>query len=329
MSNGLRLGWIAALASAIGALIAPLSSHAQPKGVVRVAVLSQGSEPAAGTAPGSIAKSLAALGYVEGRNLVLDRRWASGDSSRFPAFAADVVALKPNVIVAETTPGALAAKAATSTIPIVFYNVTDPVGTKLVADIARPGGNVTGISDFGTEGAVKALELLHAIVPGASRVGVLMSDNPVHALVLRELRKAAGTMGVTMVPLVAGSAGEFDSVFAAMRKTDAAIMLGGPPYSGREHARRVAELQQKSRLPIACTEVDCVHAGGLIGFFPAMARGKAVAAYVDKILRGALPGDLPVQQPTKFEVVVSNKAARQLGLTIPPAVQLRANRVID
>jgi putative ABC transport system substrate-binding protein len=292
-------------------------------------MLLQGSEPAAGSPPDSFTRSLAALGYVEGRNLVLDRRWVAGDASRFAVLAGELVALKPSVIVAETTPGALAAKAATSTIPIVFFNVTDPVGTRLVADIARPGSNVTGISDFGVEGAVKGLELLHAIVPGASRIAVLMSDNPVHALVLRELRRAAGTMGLTIVPLVAAGPDEFESVFAAVRKADAAIMLGGPPYSGREHAGRIAELQRKARVPIVCTDRDCVQAGGLIGFFPAAFAAKAVSAYVDKILRGALPSDLPVQQPTKFDVVLSTRAARQLGLTIPPAVLLRANRVID
>jgi putative ABC transport system substrate-binding protein len=315
----------------LAGLAVATSPRAEDTRIFRVAVLSQVAKPPPGNVLARpIKKSLEDLGYVEGRNLVLEPRYAAGDASRFVAFASDVIALKPDVIIAETTPGALAAKAATTTIPIVFYNVTDPIGTGIVSRIAHPGGNVTGISDAGTECAVKALEMLHEIVPSASRIAVLMSDNPVHAVELRELRNAAAAMHIVLVTAMATTVDELEAAFAGLRGSDAMIMLGGPPFSfGSISAyRRLAEFQQRERLPIACPDFECIRAGGLIAYWPAEPF-RAVAAYVDKILRGTPPGDLPVQLPTKFALVLNIKSARQMGLVISPALRLAATTVIQ
>jgi putative ABC transport system substrate-binding protein len=333
VAGALRLLRVAVVAAGLGVLIVATSSHAEKTRVFRVAVLLQERAPPVGTppSPGGITKSLEELGYVEDHNVVFDRRFAAGDSTRFLAFAAEVVALKPDVIIAETTPGALAAKASTSTIPIVFFTVTDPVGTGLVSSIANSAGNVTGFTDAGSEAAVKGLEMLHEIVPGASRVAVLMSDNPVHALQLRELRKVAASMGIFLAPVVAARPDELDAAFASVRDSSGMIVLGGPPFSfgGSESAyRRLGEFQQKTRLPVVCSDDLCIQAGGLVGYWPVRPL-KGVAGYVDKILRGARPRDLPVQQPTEFHVVLNTKAARQMGLAIPPALRLRATEIIE
>ena len=329
-----RLLRAAMVATAIGGLFPFTSAHAGDARVFRVAALVKGPQPAPGNSlTGPIAKVLEELGYVEGRNIVFDRRFAAGDASRFGALAAELVALKPDVIIAETTPGALAAKAATSTIPIVFFNVTDPIATGILKNVTRPGGNITGISDAGNESAAKSLQLLQEIVPSASRIAVLMSDNPVHPVQLRELRKLAEPIGVVLVPVVARSVDELDAAFASVRGTSAMIILGGPPFgNGNEPAyRRLAEFQQRARLPIVCGDMDCVRAGGLFVYSGGGGKTayRAVAGYVDKILKGAPPGDLPVQFPTNFDLIVNAKAARHIGLVIPPAVQMRATRVIE
>jgi putative tryptophan/tyrosine transport system substrate-binding protein len=191
-------------------LAAPLAAQAQQTKVYRVGLLRQGSPP-----PGStpmITKALDDLGYIEGRNLFIEWRWAEGENKRFPSLAAELVALKSDVIVADSTPAAIAAKRATTTIPIVMVNVSDPIGSGLVANLARPGGNVTGGTDFGIEMAVKGVDLMRAAVPKATRIAVLMSDNPVHPTQLKEIQEAARRIGLAALPTMARSSEEFEDV---------------------------------------------------------------------------------------------------------------------
>ena len=193
------------IVTAAGLLAAPLVGEAQQAKLYRVGLLLQGSPPAPGSQPGLLTRTLHDLGYIEGRNIVFDRRWADGKSERFPGLVAELVALQPAVIVAQTTPGTKAAMQATTTIPIVMVDVTDPVGSGFVASLARPGGNVTGVSLLATEAGVKGVELLHAVFPKATRIGVLMSDNPAHPLSLKAIQDAASGIGLTVVSTVVRS----------------------------------------------------------------------------------------------------------------------------
>ena len=313
-------------------LVAPLAAKAQQAKVYRVGLLMQGSPPPPGSKPGLLLVALRDLGYIEGQNLVVDRRWAEGKNERFLGLAVELVALKPDVIVAASTPGALAATHATETIPVVMVNVSDPVGSGLVASLARPGGNVTGGTDFGTELAVKAVDLVHAAVPKTTRIAVLMSDNPVHPSQLKEIQDAAKRIGLTVLPTMARSSEDFDEAFTSMAKRNAGafILLGGAPFSAERQRDKLLELAAKTKLPAVYPERWFVEGGGLLSYGPSsLYRWRLTAAYVGKILKGAKPVDLPVQQPTEFELVINLKTARALGLTIPPSLLLRADEVIE
>jgi putative ABC transport system substrate-binding protein len=270
------------------------------------------------------------LGYVEGKNLTIDFRWAEGKHGRLPELAAELVRLKVDVIVAQGTPGASAAKQATATIPIVVPIVADPVSTGLVASLARPGGNVTGLTWFSHEVSAKRLELLRDALPRTRRVAVLINpDNPSNAPILRAMELAAGPLKLEIPQFGARGPGELEGVFAAMvaKRVDALTIIDDAMLIG--NARAIATLAVRNRLPlIAFTEV--VEAGGLMGYgasFPGMFQH--AATYVDKILRGARPGDLPVERATKFELMINLKTARTLGLTIPPAFLQRADQLIE
>jgi|SRR5262245_16400375 len=314
-------------------LAGPFATEAQQARVYRVGVLVQSSPPAPGSPPGILTRTLRDLGYVEGRNIVFDRRWAEGKIERFSSLATEIVALKPDAIVAETTAGAIAAQRATATIPIVMVGAADPVGSGLVASLARPGGNITGVANLETELHVKGVELLHAVVPKATRIAVLMSDNPAHPLQVKTIQDAAKAFGLTVLPTMARSSEEFEEAFRSMakQKAGALIQLGGAPFSSTPANRdKLVELAAKTKLPAMYRVRWFVDAGGLLSYGSNTAKTWSDAAtYVDKILKGAKPADLPVEQPTKLELVINLKTAKALKLTIPQSVLLRADQVIE
>jgi putative ABC transport system substrate-binding protein len=272
------------------------------------------------------------LGYVEGQTLMLDMRWAEGRNELFERLANELIALKPDVIVADSTPAALAVARATKTIPIVMANVSDPVSVGLVKSLAHPGGNVTGVTDHGIEMSVKGVELLQAVVPRLGRLAVLMSTNPAHAVQLADVQKAAARSGLTVLPTVAKSMDELESAFVSMvrQNAGAVIVLDGAPFSTADQRDLILEFAGRSKLPAMYPSSWWVEAGGLVSYgVQGGYAGRLAATYVHQILRGAKPSDLPVQQPAEFELVVNLKTAKTLGLTIPPSLLQRADRVIE
>ena len=309
----------------VGLFMRLLPAAAEETRVARVGVIIQRSIVPGGPA-GPLTRALRDLGWVEGRNIAFDRRGVNGDNSAFPALVAELVALRPDVIAVETTPGALAAKAATSTIPIVFWNVTDPVATGLVSSLGKPAGNITGVADLGVEMVVKNLELARKLMPRATRIAVLMSQNPVHQLQLEALRKTAVTMRLTVVPTAVVSADDLEAAFRSMREIDAVITLGGPPFGG-EQCGRMVDRQNRTSIPLLGL---CTGSGGLASYVPdSQEMTRQTAIYVDKILRGGRPSDLPVQQPTQFDLKLNASTARRFGLAIPSEVLLRAQQVLN
>jgi putative ABC transport system substrate-binding protein len=272
-------------------------------------------------------QGLGELGYVEGKNVALEQRWAEGKRDRLPGLAAELVRFKVDVIVTAATEPALAAKKATSTIPIVMASQSDPVGTGLVVSLARPGGNVTGLSSMNVELGGKRLEVLKETFPKVSRVAFLQGIQS-RSLQSKEVEVTARALGVHLQVLET-RVEDFESVFLTMaqERADALILTSSPAFFAER--RRLAELALKSRLPVMYPESEYVDAGGLLsyGILPTDLFRRA-ATYVDKILKGTKPADLPVEQPTKFELVINLKAAKQIGLTVPPNVLARADRVI-
>jgi len=274
------------------------------------------------------------LGYVEGRNLVIEYRDAEGKLERFPALAAELVALKVDVIVAPSTPAVLAARQATGTIPIVFIGAADAVTSKLVTSLARPGGNVTGLSNVASELVGKRLEQLKQTVPGVSRVAVLWQpgelDERAEKDYLRAAEVAALALGVRLQFVAARGPEDFDRAFSEMTTARAGALTVLPFSMFRNERGRLLDLAAKNRLPAIYPEREYVDAGGLMAYGANLADlFRRAATYVDKILKGAKPGDLPVEQPTKFELVINLKTANALGITIPQSVLLRADRVIE
>ena len=274
------------------------------------------------------------LGYVEGRNLVIEYRDAEGKLERLPTLAAELVALKVDVIVAATTPGALAAKQATKTIPIVFAVAADPVTDGLVASLARPGGNVTGSSYLGTDLIGKLLELLKQAVPGVVRVAVLRQPSFVPERTEKDIQKgaevAARALGLQLHFVEARGPDDFERAFLDMTKARAGALmaLGGNMFFSER--RRLVNLAATNRLPGVYGLREYVDAGGLMSYGANQVDlFRSAATYVDKILKGAKPGDLPVEQPTKFELVINLRTAKALGLTIPQSVLGRADEVIQ
>jgi putative ABC transport system substrate-binding protein len=269
-------------------------------------------------------------GYVEGKNIVLEYRYAERKVGRLSALAAELVNLKVDVIVTSAAQETRAAKIATSTIPIVMINEPDPVGTGLVASLARPGGNITGLSTLSPQLSGKRLELLKEIIPKLSRVAVLgNSSNPGNADTLKELQLAAQALKVNIQYLDVPNANEIENSFreADNDRADAVLILSDSILTSRR--KQVIGLAIKSRLPVSYPRPEFVESGGLMTYGVSLIENsRRAAAYVDKILKGAKPADLPIEQPTKFELIVNLKAAKQIGLTIPPNVLARADRVI-
>ena len=274
------------------------------------------------------------LGYVEGRNLVIEYRSAEGKPDRLAVLAAELVALNIDVIVAPGTPQALAAKQATRTLPIVFATAADPVGSGLVTSLARPGGNVTGLSILAPALVGKRLELLTQALPGVSRVAVLWQpgghDERTDNDILKEAGVAARVLGVRLQFVEVRGPADFDRAFSDMTRARAGALTVLTGIMFLNERRRLVDLTAKNRLPAVYGGRDFVDAGGLLSYGPNLADlYRRAATYVDNILKGAKPGDLPVEQPTKFELVINLKTAKALGLTIPPSLLQRADQVIE
>jgi putative ABC transport system substrate-binding protein len=271
------------------------------------------------------------LGYVEGRNLAIERRTSEGRNERYRALAIELVALKVDLIVAPGGPAVAAAKEATSTIPIVTVIVSDPVGSRLIASLARPGGNVTGMSSAMVDITAKQLELLKEPMPRLSRVAVLWNPaTTAHVTSLKALEVAARTLRVRLQPIEVRTPQDIESAFAAMTKERAEALFPLDDPLMYQQRRRIADLAAKHRLPTVSSQRLFPEAGALMSYGPSFADlFRRAATYVDKILKGAKPADLPVEQPTKFELVINLKTAKALGLTIPPSLLGRADEVIQ
>jgi putative tryptophan/tyrosine transport system substrate-binding protein len=275
-------------------------------------------------------QGLRELGYVEGKNIIIEYRRAEGKFDRLPALAADLVHLKVDIIVTSGAASTRRAKEATATIPIVMASDNDPVGSGFVASLGRPGGNITGLSQMAPDLAGKRLELLKEIVPRLSRLAILGElNNPGNAQSLKETELAAVGFGIQLQSLDVRDPKDIESGFQAASKgrADAVLVLGGPVATSQR--RHIAELAAKSRLPAIYPQSDYMDAGGLMFYGPSVSDlFRRAAFYVDKILKGAKPADLPVEQPKKFEFVINLKTAKQIRLTIPPNVLARADKVI-
>jgi putative ABC transport system substrate-binding protein len=276
-------------------------------------------------------QALRELGYVEGQNIVIEPRWAEGGYESLPALLADLVRLKVDVIVTLGGAATKAAQQATRTIPIVMTAVNDPLGSGLVSSLARPGGNVTGTSLMAPDVVGKQLQVLKEIVPKVSRVAILRNpDNPASELQLREAEAAAQALGMRPQTLEARVPQEIENAFAAMTRERAGALVVLTDAIFTNQRGQIAKLAAEKRLPAVYGHSEAAEAGGLITYSPNLFDlERRAATFVDRILKGAKPGDLPVEQPTKFELLINLKAARTLGLTIPPSVLARADRVIE
>jgi putative tryptophan/tyrosine transport system substrate-binding protein len=304
-----------------------------PEKVPRVGYLSLGShsDPISQPRLEAFRQGLRELGYVEGQNIAIESRWAEGKHDRLPALAADLVRSKVDVIVALSGATTQAAQQATRTIPIIMSLVADPVGSGLVASLARPGGNVTGLTVMSPDLAGKQFQLLKEVVPKVSRVALLTNpENPASARFSREAEAAARALGVQLQTLEARNSQEIDSAFAAMTRERAGALLILPDAIFLFQRRQIAELAVKRRLPSVYGAGEYAEAGALMvygaNFLDLQRR---TATYVDKILKGAKPADLPVAQPTKFELIINLRTAKAIGLTIPPSLLQRADQIID
>jgi putative ABC transport system substrate-binding protein len=291
-----------------------------------------GLSSASGQSPSSelLRREFRALGYVEGKNIAFEYRDAQGKFDRLSAVADELVRLKVDVIVTSSSPGSLAAKNATRTIPIVFHGVADPVAVGLVDSLARPGGNITGFTIITAELAGKRLELLKETIPKLSRVAVLWNpQNPGSALNWKESQLSARDLGLQLYSMEVSSAAKFEGSFRAATKARSGALAVTQDPLNTTNRKVIADLALKNRLPAIYPRADFVESGGLMSYGADQAEVvKRVAVYVDKILKGAKPADLPVEQPTKFELLINLKTAKALGLTIPPVVMMRAEKVI-
>ncbi len=313
-----------------GLLAAPLAAGAQQPGKVpRIGYVMERSGP--GAFDEAFLQGLRALGYVEGRNIMIEYRWAGTAAERLPALAAELVALKVDLIVTAGTPGTLAAKGATATIPIVMASSPNPVAAGLVASFARPGGNVTGQSVFAHELSAKRLELLKEAIPKLSRVGALYNAaNPAMPPQFRETEAAAKVLGLHVQPMEARIPDDLETIFAAAKKSGAGGVIILSDGSTIGHRSQIAAAAAKNRLPTMFANRAYLEGGGLMSYGPDISDAyRRAATYVDKILKGAKPADLPVEQPTKFELVINLKTAKALGLTIPPSLLQRADGLIE
>jgi putative ABC transport system substrate-binding protein len=314
----------------VAALSVPAAAHAQSaRELPRVGFLFYGS---AGSSPevDAFRRGLSEAGYVEGQSIVVEYRYAGGRPERLPALAAELVHLKPLVIVTPGTPASMAAKGATDTIPLVFAGVADAVGAGLIANLARPTTNITGLTSISSQLGGKRLELLKTIVPKASRVAVLY--NPAdrsNVLAVNALYDAARGLGLTLQRVEVQAPRDFEPAFAAMKQERAQGMVGAAGLLTTGHRKTIVDLAARARIPAIWGERQFVEAGGLMSYaadFYDQIRRSAI--YVDKIVKGARPADLPVEQPTRYELVVNMSTAKALGLAIPPPLLVQASEII-
>ena len=319
---------IAALA--LGFFAWSVSADAQqPTKIPRVGILSD-ETPSLDTSFEVFAAELRRLGHVEGQTIIFEPRYAAGNYEVLPSLAAELVSLRPDVILAVGTVATRAAKSATQTIPIVFARISDPIGLGFVAALARPGGNLTGVSLEGPELAAKQLELLITAVPAVKRVGVLADPRLPFSPILKDTEQAARSLNLKLVPEQVRSPADFEPALRAMleQHAGALIVMAAPIFT--EHAQQIIDLATKARLPTMWYRREQAQAGGLMSYgSDRTEQFRRAAAHVDKLLKGAKPADIPVEQPTRFELVINLKTAKALGLTIPPSILARADEVIE
>jgi len=325
-----RRNFIILLAGAMAAW--PFAARAQRKPMPVIGVLSTGSPlTSSPSLMAAFRQGLSEAGYVEGQNLTIEYRWAEGHYDRLPALAADLVGRKVDLIVASSPPSALAAKSATSTIPIVFRGGFDPVRDGLVSSLARPGGNLTGVILLAGELTAKRLELLSELVPRAGVIALLMNPKEASAeRIIRDVQEAARTKGLQLHVLKASSESEIDTAFASLVQLHAgALVVGADPFlSGRRE--QLVALASRQAVPAIYAWREFAASGGLISYGASLTSGyRQLGIYTGRILKGAKPADLPVQQPTTFELVINLKTAKAIGLTIPQSLLLRADEVIQ
>jgi putative ABC transport system substrate-binding protein len=319
------------LTGTVAALSVPVAAAAQQAGELpRIGFLFYGST---GPSPEieAFKKGLTEIGYVEGQNVAVDYRFAGGRPERLSELATQLVVLKPSVIVAPGTPAAVATKQATTTIPIVFVGVADAVGSGLAGNFARPTANITGLTSNSAQLGGKRLQLLKAMVPKASQIAVLYNPgDSSNVLASKELEQSAPALGLTLQRVEVRQPAEFESAFAAMTRRHAQGLFGAAGLLTTSHRDVLVRLAAKVRIPAIWGERQFVESGGLMSyaadFYDQIRRS---ATYVDKILKGSKPGDLPIEQPTKLEFVINLKTAKALGLAIPQSLLLQADRVID
>ena len=316
-----------------GAAVAwPLAAAAQHGAKVpRVGFLGNSDAALEANLIGPFRDGLRALGYEQGRNIAIEYRWAEGNYDRFPALVAELLASNVDVLVTAGTPAALAIKKATTSVPVVMIAVGDPVGTGLVPSLARPGGNLTGLSSIAPDLEGKRLELLREVVPRLSRVGMFVNSlNPFHTGSVQQARTAAQALGIQLQLLDVRAAEDLDAAFAAILKErpEALLILADRVFL--HNRARMMDFAARQRLPNINAYHELVQAGGLMSFGPSYEdMHRRAAIYVDKILKGARPADLPIEQPTKFTLVINLKAAKAIAVDVPPILVARADEVIE
>jgi putative ABC transport system substrate-binding protein len=317
----------------LGTLFLPLAVAGQQAGkVYRIGLLDYSApDPARQAWWNAFRRQMRDLGYVEGQNVTFEPRWAQGDDDRLPKLAAELVGLKVDLIVTGGQNAALAAKRATATIPIVTATGTDPVALGLAASLRHPGGNVTGVTSISSELAGKRLELLRIVAPRASPIAILWDErNPASRLSVDGTEAAAKPAGLTIHSVPVRSPAEIEAAFATLVRDRAGALIILPSPAIFSHRKRLVELAMKHRLPTVVGSREYVEAGGLASYGPDYPdQFRHAAVHVDKILKGAKPSDLPIEQPTKFELIINLKTAKALGLTIPPSLLARADEVIQ
>ena len=309
----------------------PFAARAQQKAMPVIGVLNTGSLSPSSPFMDAFRQGLSEAGYVEGQNLAIEYRWAEGHYDRLPALAADLVDRKVDLIMASSPPSALAAKSATSTIPIVFRSGADPVGDGLIASLAHPGGNLTGVSGLADELTAKRLELLSELVPRAGVIALLVNpNNAVAEPVIRDVQEAARTNGLQLHVLKASSEREIDSAFASLVQLHVdALVVGADPFLSTRREQLVT-LASRCAVPAIYAWREFAAIGGLISYGSSLtAAFRLVGAYAGKILKGTKPADLPVEQPTKYELVINLTTAKALGITVPPTLLASADEVIE
>jgi putative ABC transport system substrate-binding protein len=315
----------------VALLVGPAKADAQqPAKIPRIGFLGNSTADLEANLIGPFREGLRDLGYVEGKNIVIEWRWAEGKYERFPALIAELIGSKVDLIVTAGTPATIALKKATTTLPLVMIAVGDPVGTGLIASFAHPGGNLTGLTSISPELDGKRLELLREVVPKISHVAVLWNPtSPLQVVAERETQTAAQAMKIKVLSLGVQAEEELDKAFAAILKERPGALLVLADRLFLHHRARIMDFATKHHLPGVHAYVELVEAGGLMSYGPSYAGMHRRAAYfVDRILKGTKPADLPVEAPAKFELVVNLKAAKQIGLTIPQSVLFRADKVI-